>query len=62
LVIIELGAGTAIPSVRHFSESTAVAHQALLIRINPREHLAPPNSLSIPLSAAEGIRRILGKE
>ena len=62
LVIIESGAGMAIPSVRHFSESTAVAHQALLIRINPLDHLASPSGLSLPLGAAEGIRRILGQE
>lgn len=37
LVIVELGAGTGVPTVRHFSESTARAHAAPLVRINLRE-------------------------
>jgi len=37
LVVIEIGAGTAIPSVRRFSESQA----GFLIRINPRESGLP---------------------
>jgi hypothetical protein len=59
---IELGAGTAIPSVKCFSASTAVAHRALLIRINPRDFRVPPDGLSVPQGAAEGIKQILGKE
>lgn len=38
-VVIEIGAGTAIPSVRRFSEDVGHAYGATVIRINPREHL-----------------------
>ncbi len=41
LVVVELGAGTAIPSVRHFSHSALIDHDAVLIRINPREPQVP---------------------
>lgn len=37
LVVVELGAGTAIPSVRHFSHSALIDRAAVLVRINPRE-------------------------
>jgi NAD-dependent SIR2 family protein deacetylase len=36
-VVIELGAGTAISTVRHFSHRMARQHNAALIRINPRD-------------------------
>lgn len=41
LVVIELGAGTSIPSVRHFSHAALIDHEAVLIRINPREPQVP---------------------
>lgn len=41
LVVVELGAGTAIPSVRHFSHELVANHGARLIRINPREATVP---------------------
>lgn len=41
IVVIELGAGTAIPSVRHFSHDLVINHGARLIRINPRESAVP---------------------
>ncbi len=37
LVIVEMGAGTGVPSVRHFTERTAHAFSAPLVRINVRE-------------------------
>ncbi|MDP2004963.1 MAG: Sir2 family NAD-dependent protein deacetylase [Rubrivivax sp.] len=37
LVVVEIGAGTAIPSVRHFSQTALTDHDAVLVRINPRE-------------------------
>lgn len=36
-IVIELGAGTAIPTVRQFAHDTASRHNAALIRINPRD-------------------------
>ena len=41
LVVIELGAGTAIPSVRHFSHQALIDHDGILVRINPREAQVP---------------------
>ena len=37
LVIIEIGAGKAVPTVRHFSENIRYNYKSTLIRINPRE-------------------------
>ena len=37
LVVIELGAGKAIPTVRRFSERTAKAKKGGFIRINPQD-------------------------
>lgn len=36
-VVIEIGAGTEIPSVRHFSQQVVAQHGGQLVRINPRE-------------------------
>jgi hypothetical protein len=36
-VVIELGAGLNIPTVRHFSRRIVRQHQGALVRINPRE-------------------------
>lgn len=43
-VVIELGAGSSVPTVRHFSESVVRTHGAKLIRINPDESDVPPGS------------------
>lgn len=40
-VVVELGAGTAIPSVRHFSQRLVREFGARLVRINPRECEVP---------------------
>jgi len=48
LVVVELGAGTAIPSVRHFSHGLVANQGARLVRINPREATVPMlNDVSI---------------
>lgn len=56
LVILEIGAGTAIPSVRHFGES----QECFLIRINPREPELPAHRLgaSLAMTALEALRSI----
>ncbi len=59
LVIIELGAGTAIPSVRRKSEHTASNLKATLIRINPRDFFVPDNQIALPYGAKEGIDKII---
>lgn len=58
LVVIELGAGSAIATVRHTSERIAENLGGTLIRINPREHDVPSGQIGLPFGAAEGIRRI----
>jgi NAD-dependent SIR2 family protein deacetylase len=58
LAIVEIGAGTSIPTVRSASERAAALTGGTLIRINPREPEVPPGHLSVPLNAAEGLRRI----
>ncbi|HEY0076459.1 MAG TPA: Sir2 family NAD-dependent protein deacetylase [Abditibacteriaceae bacterium] len=57
LVVIECGAGTAIPSVRLMSESLQRAG-ADLIRINPREAQGPNGTLSISTGAREALEAI----
>jgi NAD-dependent SIR2 family protein deacetylase len=60
LVIIEIGAGNAVPTVRHLSENIASRLNAKLIRINPRDTQVPQGHISIPENAAKGIDNILG--
>jgi NAD-dependent SIR2 family protein deacetylase len=40
-VVVEIGAGTAIPSVRHFSQQVIHKYGGRLVRINPREFTVP---------------------
>lgn len=56
LVILEIGAGTAIPSVRHFGEF----QEGFMIRINPREPDLPANrrGASLAMTALEALRLI----
>ena len=58
LAVIEIGAGNAIPTVRHTSERVAERIGGTLIRLNPREDDVPGGHIGLPLGAAEGIRRI----
>lgn len=58
-VVIELGAGTAIPTVRHFSQRVITEFGGRLIRINPRESLAPtPMDVGLPVGARAGLEAI----
>ncbi|NPA13449.1 MAG: NAD-dependent deacetylase [Aquificae bacterium] len=59
LVIIEIGAGKAVPTVRMLSERVADRFSGTLIRINPRDYEVPSKRhISIPLGGLEGIKRI----
>jgi hypothetical protein len=58
VAVIELGAGEAIPTVRHTSEGVVENLNGKLIRINPREYSVPDDQIGLPLGAAEGIRKI----
>lgn len=57
-VIIEIGAGQAVPTVRMKSEYVANATNGTLIRINPRDYSTPSGHISIPLGSLDGISRI----
>jgi len=58
LAVVELGAGSALPTLRHTSERALHRTSGTLIRINPREDDVPSGQIGLPLGAAEGIRRI----
>jgi NAD-dependent SIR2 family protein deacetylase len=58
LVVVELGAGTSIPTVRHTSECVVRETDATLIRINVREAQVPKGHIGLNLGAAEGVARI----
>lgn len=61
LVIVELGAGEAIPTVRYTCERIAQRFQATLIRINPRDASVPAGHVGLVMGAAEGVQRIAGE-
>jgi len=63
LVVVELGAGTAIPTIRYQGERMAVTGRATFIRINPREAQVPGGQISIAtgaLAGLAGIDRLMG--
>ncbi len=51
VVVIELGAGAAVPTVRHLSEEFNRQFKGTLIRINLRDPEVPPGQIGIPMSA-----------
>lgn len=57
MVVVECGAGTAIPSVRRMSERLQ-QEGATLIRINPREAHGPIGTVSLLCGARDGLSRI----
>ena len=61
LVVIELGAGKAIPTVRYKSERVSKEFDATFIRINPRDYDIPHslNGLELPYGALEGLTLLL---
>ena len=58
LAVIELGAGSAISTVRHTSEQAQRRMGGTLIRINPREADVPRGQIGLPFGAAKGIQLI----
>jgi NAD-dependent SIR2 family protein deacetylase len=58
LVIVECGAGTAIPTVRQFCEGVADHLSRTLIRINLREASVPEGHTGLAIGALEGLRAI----
>lgn len=58
IVVVECGAGTAIPTVRHFCEGIADHPRRKLIRINLREPNVPEGHIGLAASALAGLRAI----
>lgn len=58
IAVVECGAGTAVPTVRRFSETLVRRHGAALIRINPREPDVPPGQLGIAHGAEAALAAI----
>jgi NAD-dependent SIR2 family protein deacetylase len=58
LVVLELGAGTAVATIRHLSERLGRRPGATVIRVNPREADIRAPHLSIAAGALEAIRAI----
>ena len=55
-VAIELGAGTAVPSVRYFTEFVTRHAGGRMIRINPREaEVRSAHDVSLPVGALQGL-------
>ena len=61
LVVIEIGAGSAVPTVRHTSERVTAALDATLVRINPREPEVPPEQVGISAFALETLEAIAAR-
>ena len=57
LAIIEMGAGTAVPTVRNTSEQIALRFNEPLIRINPRECFGA--QIQLPMGALEALHEII---
>ena len=58
IAVIEMGAGSHVPTIRHFSERAGEMPNAALIRINPREAYGPKGTLSLEMGALEALRKI----
>jgi NAD-dependent SIR2 family protein deacetylase len=58
LVVVEIGAGTAVPTVRMTSEQTVGRLGGTLIRINVREPQVPGNHIGLVLGGREALEQI----
>jgi len=58
IVVVEMGAGTAIPTIRYMSERIGQRFGATVIRINPREAHISGGHISLPCGAVEGLEGI----
>lgn len=57
-VLIEMGAGTAIPTIRSMSERLGRRRGVTVVRINPREPWIDEPHLSIPCGSLDALRAI----
>jgi len=62
IVIIEIGAGVDLPSIRRLSESLAIHPNTDFIRINPRHYGVPAGATSIQAGGLEGIQTLMGNQ
>jgi NAD-dependent SIR2 family protein deacetylase len=58
LVIVECGAGTAVPTVRHTCEDIAHRYRGRLIRVNVREADVPSGHISLAMTALAALRAL----
>ena len=58
MAVVEMGAGTAIPTIRSTSEQLGYRYGANVMRINPRESQIGQPHLSFSCGAVEGLRGI----
>jgi len=58
LVVVELGAGSAVPTVRMTSEQIASRSGATLVRINPREPQVRHGHIGLAMDALEALEAI----
>ena len=60
MVIIEIGAGTAVPSIRRLSEDMSLRFSAPLIRINPAESQCElTGSVSLSMGGRDALKRVI---
>lgn len=58
LAVVEMGAGSAIPTIRNFSERLGQRHQAQVLRINPREPQIGAPHISFACGSVEALKGI----
>jgi NAD-dependent SIR2 family protein deacetylase len=58
VVVVECGAGTAIPTVRMFGEQLVAATGGRLVRVNVREPDVPAGHVGVPLGAKAALEAI----
>ena len=58
LVVVECGAGTAVPTVRYTAESAVQRFGGTLVRINVREPEVPAGQVGMALGALEALERL----
>ena len=61
VVVIEIGAGTSIPTIRNISEALGKFKFFDHIRINPTESQGIKGTISLPMGALEGLKQICKK-
>ncbi len=58
MAVVEMGAGTAVPTIRNLSESLGRRFGATVVRINPRESHISGGHISLACGALEGLEGI----